>query len=119
MKNIIYKAAIFSAITPVIKKQTGANKLNAFTLLLINNYQDTGKILQVLKVNFETKEGEIKDQRFSQYDDGMSADFFKKISGTISSDAEVISLKIEQNIFGQKSVFCDYKEKEEVKQLSI
>jgi hypothetical protein len=117
IKNNIYKAAIFSAILPVVKKEINAEKINALDLILISNFKNTGKAHQVLKVNF-LQSDEEKTHRVSKPDEGMSDEFFKKICSLLPPKSEIISLHIKQDAKG-KNVFLNYKEKEETKQIIL
>jgi hypothetical protein len=117
IKNNIYKAAIFSAILPVIKKEISAEKINALDLILIKNFQNTENAHQVLKVTF-LKNGEEKTHRVSKPDEGMSEKFFEKIGALLPVNSEIISLHIKQEA-GEKNVFLNYKQNQETKQIIL
>ena len=117
IKNNIYKAAIFSAILPVVKKEINADKINALDLILISNFKNTGQMHQVLKVTF-LKNGEEKTHRVSKPDDGMSQEFFKKICSLLPVGSEIISLHIKQEE-KDKNVFLNFKNNQETKQIIL
>lgn len=108
IKTSIYRIAIFSAIEPVIQKSLKADKLINFDLVLLDNYQNTGKILQVLKADYLIA-GQLLTAKNSAFDeDNLTGKLFEKITGLLPTGGSIISLSVKKRE-KEKTVVLNYK----------